>query len=141
MGVTRVLAPVLIRQFLHSYWSRATAETAVPHRATRTSSPYKELFTWEPYHFIAGGVLCWKKSLKKYNFCIYFTFWPRSVDAVWPKSYLWMGIKLCWIGFQLWFKLAEAWFLIIYLDFVSVKLSSPGLGADLKGHLWMGIKE
>ena len=61
MGVTRELAPVLIRQFLHSYWSRATAETVVPHhaiRATRTASPYKELFTRGPYHFIAGGVLC-----------------------------------------------------------------------------------
>ena len=45
MGVTRDLAPVLIRQFLHSYWSRATAETVVPHyaiRATRTAFPYKE---------------------------------------------------------------------------------------------------
>ena len=61
MGVTRELAPVLIRQFLHSYWSRATAETVVPHhaiRATRTAFPYKELFTRGPYHFIAGGVLC-----------------------------------------------------------------------------------
>ena len=48
MGVTRELAPVLIRQFLHSYWSRATAETVVPHhaiRATRTSFFYKELLT------------------------------------------------------------------------------------------------
>ena len=61
MGVTRKLAPVLIIQFLHSYWSRATAETVVPHyaiRATRTAFPYKELFTRGPYHFIAGGVLC-----------------------------------------------------------------------------------
>ena len=31
MGVTRELAPVLLRQFLQSYWSRATAETVVPH--------------------------------------------------------------------------------------------------------------
>ena len=48
MGVTRDLAPVLLSQFLHSYWSRATAETVVPHhaiRATRTAFPYKELFT------------------------------------------------------------------------------------------------
>ena len=30
MSVTREFAPVLIRQFLHSYWSRATAETIVP---------------------------------------------------------------------------------------------------------------
>ena len=29
MGVTGELASVLIRQFLHSYWSRATAETVV----------------------------------------------------------------------------------------------------------------
>ena len=28
MGVTRDLAAVLIRQFLHSYWSRATAENS-----------------------------------------------------------------------------------------------------------------
>ena len=37
-GMTREL----IRQFLHSYWSRATARTVVPHhaiRATRTAFP------------------------------------------------------------------------------------------------------
>ena len=38
MGVTRKLAPVFIRQFLHSYWSRATAETVVPHHAIRFES-------------------------------------------------------------------------------------------------------
>ena len=37
MGVTHELAPVLIRQFLHSYWSRATAKTVVPHQATRAT--------------------------------------------------------------------------------------------------------
>ena len=63
MGVTRELAPVLIRQFLHSYWSRATAETVVPHhaiRATRTAFPYKELFTEGseglPFHSWRGVV-------------------------------------------------------------------------------------
>ena len=35
MGVTRELAPVLIRQFLHSYWSRATTGTACHHHAIR----------------------------------------------------------------------------------------------------------
>ena len=60
MGVTREL----IKQFPHSYWSRAMARTVVPHhviRATRTAFPYKELFTrggGGPYHFIARGVLC-----------------------------------------------------------------------------------
>ena len=61
MGMTREHAPVLIRQFLHSYWSRATAETVVPHhviRVTRTAFPCKVLFTRGLYHFIAGGVLC-----------------------------------------------------------------------------------
>ena len=57
MGVTRALAaPVRIRQFLHSYWLRATAETVVQHhaiRATRTASPYKEYFTRGPNHFIS----------------------------------------------------------------------------------------
>ena len=51
MGMTREHAPVLIRQFLHSYWSRATAETVVLHdalRVTRTAFPYKELFTRGP---------------------------------------------------------------------------------------------
>ena len=65
MGVTRALAPVRIRQFLHSYWSRATAETVVPHhaiRASRTAFPYKELFTREwrkalPFHSWRGVVL------------------------------------------------------------------------------------
>ena len=65
MDVTRELAPVIIRQFLHSYWSRATAETVVPHhtmRATRTAFPYKELFTrgWRralPFHSLRGVVL------------------------------------------------------------------------------------
>ena len=80
MGVTRALAPVRIRQFLHSYWWRATSGTAVPHHAIRgtpTSFPYKELFTRSgrgPNHFIAGGVLCLNKSLNNYTFCIYFTF-------------------------------------------------------------------
>ena len=32
-SVTRELTPVLIRQFLHSYWSSARAETVVPHHA------------------------------------------------------------------------------------------------------------
>ena len=48
MDLTRKLAPVLIRQLLHSYRWRATAETVMPHhaiRATRTAFPYKELFT------------------------------------------------------------------------------------------------
>ena len=61
MGVTRELAPVLRRQFLNSYWLRATAGTAVPHhaiRATRTAFPYKELFNRGPYHFKVVGVLC-----------------------------------------------------------------------------------
>ena len=61
MGVTPALAPVRIRQFLHSYWSKAMAETVMQHnaiRAPRTAYPYKELFTRGPNHFIAGGVLC-----------------------------------------------------------------------------------
>ena len=36
------LASLIIRQFLNSYWWRATAETVVPHqviRATRTAFP------------------------------------------------------------------------------------------------------
>ena len=33
-GHARV-TPVLIRQFLHTYWSRATAGTVVPHHAIR----------------------------------------------------------------------------------------------------------
>ena len=77
MCVTRKLAPVRIRHFLHSCWSRATAETVAQHhaiRATRTASPYKELFTHGPYHFIAGGVLGCKKLLNNYNKCIYITF-------------------------------------------------------------------
>ena len=65
MGVTPELAPVPIRQFLHSCWARATAETVVPHhviRATRTAFPYKELFTRGrqralPFHSWRGVVL------------------------------------------------------------------------------------
>ena len=60
MGVTREFAPVLIRQFLHSYWSRATAETVVPHhaiRATRSAFPYKELFTRGPYSSRLGKII------------------------------------------------------------------------------------
>ena len=89
IGMTRKLAPVLIRQFLHSYWSRAMAETVVPHhaiRAMRTAFHYKELFTRGPYHFIAGGVLCWKKSLNNYNFCMCFTFLPKNVDVLGRKG-------------------------------------------------------
>ena len=62
MGVTRDLAPVLIRQFLHSYWSRATAETVVPHHAIRAQHSLIRSCLPEGggglYHFIAGGVLC-----------------------------------------------------------------------------------
>ena len=80
MGVTRELAPVLRGQFLHSYWSRATAGTAVPHdtiRATQTAFPYKELFTRGTYHFQAEGVLCWKKSLNNYNFAFILFFYQK----------------------------------------------------------------
>ena len=65
MGVTRELAPVLIRQFLHSFLSRATAETVVPHHvihATRIAFHNKELFArgWRralPFHSWRGVVL------------------------------------------------------------------------------------
>ena len=62
MGVTRDLAPILLRQFLHSYWSKATPETVVPHHAIhaqhsliRSCSPEGDVGL---YHFVAGGVLC-----------------------------------------------------------------------------------
>ena len=91
-GFTRELAPVLIRQILHSYWStRATAKTVLPHhviRATRTALPYKKLFTQlgrGPYYFLAGGVLCWKKSMNNYTLCICLTFWPKCW-CFWPNK-------------------------------------------------------
>ena len=87
MGVTRELAPVLIRQFLHSYWSRATAETVVPHhaiRATRTAFPYKELFTRGrrralPFHSWRGVVL--KEIIERFKFLHLFYFLTKSVDV------------------------------------------------------------
>ena len=63
MGVTRLLAHVLIRQFLRSYWSRATAGKVVPHHAicaTPTAFPFRSCLPEGRgglYHFIAGGVL------------------------------------------------------------------------------------
>ena len=58
MGVTRKFASVLMRQYLHSYWSGATAETVVPHHAIhapRTVFPIRnclpEGFDWAlPVH-------------------------------------------------------------------------------------------
>ena len=40
------------------------------------------------YHFIAGGVLCWKKSFNNYNFCIYFTFWPKVMMFLTEKVFM-----------------------------------------------------
>ena len=113
MGVIRELAPALIRQLLHSYWLRATAETVVPHhaiRATRTALPYKELFTRGrrralPFHSWRGVVL--KEIIEQLQFLHLFYLLIKSVDVFWPKVFIY----------------AEAWFLIIDLDLVSVKLS------------------
>ena len=62
MGVTRDLAPVLIRQFLHSYWKRTMAETDVLNHAIRAQHSLIRSCLPEGggglYHFIAGGVLC-----------------------------------------------------------------------------------
>ena len=81
MGVTCELAPVIKTVS----WSRATAETIVAHPVIRATHFLIRSCLREGsgglYHFIAGGVLCWKKSLNNYNFCIYFTFWPKSVDV------------------------------------------------------------
>ena len=38
------------------------------------------------YHFIAGGVVCWKKSFNNLTKYIYFTFWPKSDDVFDQKS-------------------------------------------------------
>ena len=65
MGVTREFAPVLIRQFLHSYWSRATAETVVPHHSicgraqhSLIRSCLPESLDWaSPFHSWRGVVL------------------------------------------------------------------------------------
>ena len=64
MGVTRDLVPVLIRQFLHSYWSRATAETVLCHITRYARRAQHSLIRsclpeggGRLYHFIAGGVL------------------------------------------------------------------------------------
>ena len=83
MGVTREGAPVLIRQFIHSYWSRATAGTPVPHYAwCACRSPYKKFLPKGLiYHFIAGEVLCWKKKVG-----------PKSCSVFWPKRCLWIII-------------------------------------------------
>ena len=65
MGVTRELAPVLIRQFLHSYWSRATAKllcniTRYARRAQHSliRSCLPEGLDWAlPFHSWRGVVL------------------------------------------------------------------------------------
>ena len=64
MGVARDLAPVFIRQFLHSFWSRATAGTVLCH-ITRYARRAQYFLTGGClpkgggglYHFIAGGVV------------------------------------------------------------------------------------
>ena len=86
------LALVFIRQFLHSYWSRATARTVVPHHAISTTHSLIRSCLPQggegPYHFITDGVLCWKKSLNSYNFCIYFTFWPKVLIVFDRKGFM-----------------------------------------------------
>ena len=56
-------------------------------------------FTRGPFYFRAGGCFvnwnCWK--------CLnnaFLTFGPKTFDVFWPKRYLWMGIKVCGIGFR-----------------------------------------
>ena len=93
MDVTREHTPVLIRQFIHSYWSRATAETVVPHHKIRAQHSFIRSCLLEGggglYHFMAGGVLCWKKSFNNYNFCIYFTIRPKSDVFDRKRNYEW----------------------------------------------------
>ena len=85
MGVTCELAPVLIRQFFsfllgdsNGRYSCATSRLQYAGRAQQ--SPHKEVFPRGPCHFIAGGVLCWKKSLNNYNFAFFFLFWLKSTN-------------------------------------------------------------
>ena len=123
MGMTRELAPTLIRQFLHSFWSRATAETVVPHHIAQHSLIRSCLPEGGggPYHFHSWRGVVLKEIIEQLYFLHFFYFLTKSVDVVWPKEYLWLGIKVCWIALQLVFT--EAWFLIIYLHFVLLKLS------------------
>ena len=104
IGMTRKLAPVLIRQFLHSYWSRAMAETVVPHhaiRATGTTFPYKELFTRGRRRVLPFHSCCVERNHLTILIFAFILLFDRKVMLFWPKRYLWMGIKVCWIGFQL----------------------------------------
>ena len=93
MGVTCELAPVS-----SYYWSRATAGTVVPHHAWHAQHSLIRSCLPEvgggPYHFIAGGVLWWKKSLNNYNFSFILLFDQKCwCLLIWPKRYLWMGFK------------------------------------------------
>ena len=61
MGVTCELAPVnsllveSIDMVESNGWNNVQHHAI---RTTRTTSPYRELFTRGPYYFIAGGVSC-----------------------------------------------------------------------------------
>ena len=58
MGLWHASLHLCLYFVLHSYlyWSRAMAGTIVPHHMLRAT----------PWRFMAGGVLCWKKSLNNY---------------------------------------------------------------------------
>ena len=93
----------LIRQFLHSYWSRATAETVVPHHAisaTRKAFPFKELFTRGRRKALPG--CCFERNHWTIHFFAFILLFDYKMCwCFWPKRYLWLGIKVCWNGVQL----------------------------------------
>ena len=84
MGMTRELAPTLIRQFLDSYWSRATTETVVPHHTIRAQHSLIRSCLPEgdggPYFFIVERNH-W--TIKMFAFIYFLT---KSVDRMVPKS-------------------------------------------------------
>ena len=115
------LAPVLIRVSSFLLVESNGWNSCATSRDTRWAQHYQELFTrgrWRalPFHSWRGVVL--KEIIEQLLFLHLFYFWPKSVNVFDQKGiYEWESV------FNWWLIPAEAWFLICYLDFNSVKLS------------------
>ena len=94
MGAACDLAPVLIRQFLHSYWSRTTAEQCATSRDTRDA--HSIIMSCLPEgggglnHFIAGveGCCVERNHLTIIIFAFILLFYQKVMMFVTEKVFM-----------------------------------------------------
>ena len=119
--MTRELAPVLIRVSSFLLVESNDQDSCATSRDTRDAHSNLLIRRALPFHSWTGVVL--KEIIERFKFLHLFYFLTKSVDFFDRKGIYEWESKFVESVFNKWFIPAEAWFLIIYLDFVSVKLS------------------